>query len=145
MHVLKQIGLLLVFVLVGVLAGIGGRQVFATLNPPAPIETRDYRGLLAEHDAELLLFSTTTCPYCRKARAELDRLGVAYRDLVVDASADAERAFMALGEEGVPVLVGRDRLVRGFQPEAYRLLAAAVSSDAATGRSLAQASRRPVP
>lgn len=122
MQTIKHFAWLLGFVVVGVLAGIGGKQVYREWNQPALVEARDFRPLLAEHGAEVVLFSTSTCPFCQQARASLKALGVHYRELDVDQSAAADAAFKALGERGVPVLIAPDRLIRGFQPDAYREL-----------------------
>ncbi|GMU42316.1 MAG: glutathione S-transferase N-terminal domain-containing protein [Xanthomonadales bacterium] len=122
MRTIKQIAWLMMFVLVGGLAGIGGKQVYREWNQPRSVEVRDYRGLLAEYDTDVVLFSTTTCPFCQKARESLRTLGVQYRELAIDQSETADAAFKALGERGVPVLIVPDRLIRGFQPEAYREL-----------------------
>lgn len=129
MHWLKTIALLPLCVGVGVLAGIGGHQAYARWSQPAPIERNDYSALLAAHDTDVLLFTTTTCPFCQKARDTLGALRIPYRELAIDRSALAEAAFVALGEHGVPVLISQDRLIRGFQPEAYRDLPAAATAE----------------
>jgi len=142
MQLAKQFCLVALFVVVGWLAGIGGKQLYQDWNQPKPIERRDFSAVLETHNAEVVLFATATCPYCTKARETLGELGITYRELDIDASSEADQAFKALGERGVPVLITRDRLVRGYQPEVYRELFAAgdtVGARARTG-SLPQAS-----
>lgn len=137
MRTFKQIAWLLMFVLVGGLAGIGGQQVYREWNQPRLVETRDNRAFLAGYGADVVLFSTRTCPFCQKARESLQALGVQYRELAVDQSESADAAFKALGERGVPVLITPDRLIRGFQPEAYRELFAAAGQAGMAGAGLA--------
>lgn len=120
MQFLKQASWLLAFLVLGMLAGIGGQQVFRNWRTPAAVSFHDYRGFLAGFNTEVVLFSTTTCPYCREARAHLQAQGVPFRELAIDESELAERAFDGLGEPGVPVLITADRLIRGYQPDTYR-------------------------
>lgn len=139
MQVLKHILRVLFFGIVGVLAGIGGKQLYAEWSQPPPTENRDYRAVLAEHGAQVLLFSSSTCPFCLRARETLDQLGISYLELAVDESAEAKAAFDRFGERGVPVLIARDRLIRGYQPEAYRELAAERSRASAAAQVTAHA------
>lgn len=112
----------LMFSIIGLLAGIGGQQVFRSWQQVPVLEFQDFRGFLSAYETDALLFSTTTCPYCQQARRELKAQGVPFRELLIDESDAAKQAFKALGESGVPVLITSDRVIRGFQPERYREL-----------------------
>lgn len=109
--------------------GVAGGRVLAALWQTAsapPVTTHvDHSELLEAADADLVLFSLSTCRYCRDARAWLGRNDVAFVELVIDESATARSAFDRLDEPALPVLVARDRLIRGFAPEAYAELLAA--------------------
>ena len=104
---------------VGVFGGRGASAVVRWINTPAPVAFGDRSALLRRANAPLVLFSLSTCPYCLQARAWLHQHQVPFKELVVDKSPQAQRLFDELKESGVPVLVTRDRLIRGFQPSAY--------------------------
>ena len=95
---------------------LGGRETLdETLLPE----------LVADAQAPLVLFATTTCPYCRQARELLDGLNASYSVREIDVSESAREQFERLGGKGVPVLVSRDSVISGFDEAAYRKLVAA--------------------
>jgi len=137
--------LVLIFaILVLFCAGVfGGRAVGAWLQrasmPPA-VSHGDHKALLQRANADLLLFSLSTCPHCRNARAWLERHQLPFTELVIDTSPPAQRLFDELKEPALPILITRDRLVRGFEPGAYadatagiRPATTAIGSDSALG------------
>ena len=51
------------------------------------------------------VYSTKNCPYCRMAKAFLDRQGVKYRSIDVGENADEARKMIEIsGQRGVPVI-----------------------------------------
>jgi glutaredoxin 3 len=112
------LALLLVFP-VGALAGYGAKALMHWVSTPAIVEFADRSALLERTDAELLLFSVSTCPYCRKAREWLTANSVPFKEMMVDESVEAQKLFDELDESGVPVLVLRDRVIRGFVTKEY--------------------------
>ena len=61
------------------------------------------------------VYSTKTCPYCRMAKALLERLGVAYTGVDVGEDAGAARKMIKLsGQRGVPVITVDDEVIVGF-------------------------------
>lgn len=67
------------------------------------------------------VYSTPTCPWCRKAKEFLDELGVDYED--VDVSADREAAMRmvrATKQMGVPVVEVNGKFVVGFDPNGIK-------------------------
>jgi glutaredoxin len=63
---------------------------------------------------KLTLYGTSTCLHCKSAREHLNAAGIAFNDVLVDASPEAERKFHSLGIQGVPVLLSRNSLVSGY-------------------------------
>ncbi|CAG1021849.1 Glutaredoxin 3 [Methylococcales bacterium] len=60
------------------------------------------------------IFVTQTCPYCKKAKAYLQKRGTPFEELDVEASRSAKAEYDRLGGNGVPViLVGQQRM-NGF-------------------------------
>ncbi|WP_052310726.1 Uxx-star family glutaredoxin-like (seleno)protein [Methanoregula formicica] len=64
------------------------------------------------------VYSTQNCPYCRMAKAFLDKNGVPYES--IDVGADAEKAQKMIeisGQRGVPVIVVDSEVIVGFDAE----------------------------
>lgn len=74
--------------------------------------------------AELRLYGTSWCGYCKKARRYFESKGIPFRDLDVEKDAAARREFEALGGKGVPVIVRGERRMNGFSEDAIRKLLA---------------------
>ena len=77
-----------------------------------------------ERQKRVIIFSTPTCSFCRKAKAYLKDKGVRFKEIDVSrdmkAAADMERKT---GQRGVPVVMINNRPVVGFDiPKINRLL-----------------------
>jgi len=71
---------------------------------------------------EVVLYGTTWCGYCKKARALLDRHNIPYQDLDVEKSASAQAAFQKIGGRGVPVITVGNKAMHGFDYSRLRKL-----------------------
>lgn len=92
-------------------------KLFAQLR--GDVKEGDF-ALHVENQPQLLtLYGTTTCPHCISARKYLREAGIAFNDRVIDTSSDSQLMFAKLNEVGVPVLVSRTGLIRGFNSAAY--------------------------
>lgn len=74
---------------------------------------------VAQQPNNLTLYGTTTCPHCVSAREYLREKGIPFNDMIIDKSDTASIAFRQLEEKAVPVLVSVNRLVVGFDRNAY--------------------------
>ena len=72
----------------------------------------------AAGNAQLVMYATSWCGYCRKARAYLAQKGISYREIDIEASAANREEFKAYGGRGVPFFVAGSRNMRGFSPDA---------------------------
>ena len=104
----------------GMYGGPWLRQTYAAIFPAPEYRIGDYGDLYAEAGKQVVMFSTSTCPYCKKARELLAQEGVPYRDYVVDASAEARKHFLLRGGGTVPLIYVGDREIRGFREKAIR-------------------------
>jgi glutaredoxin-like YruB-family protein len=65
--------------------------------------------------AEVVVYTTSWCPWCRKALAHLDRHGVAYENRDIERDREAlDELRRKTGSHAVPVLEIDGELVRGF-------------------------------
>ena len=77
-----------------------------------------------ERQPRVIIFSTPTCSFCRKAKAYLRDKGIRFKEIDVSrdmkAAVDMERKT---GQRGVPVVMINNRPVVGFDvPKINRLL-----------------------
>jgi len=66
-------------------------------------------------DQKVVVYSTPTCPYCKRAKDYLSRKGVTYTDINV--AQDREKANEMIeksGQMGVPVITIDNEVIVGF-------------------------------
>jgi glutaredoxin len=113
--------------------GTRASQVRARVNSygapaPAPAQTAPSGPQpQAARAGPVVMYATSWCPYCAKARAYFARLGIAYTEYDVEKSATANAEFKRLGGRGVPlILVGREKM-SGFSEDGFDALLARAS------------------
>ena len=76
-------------------------------------------------DKKVVIYSTPTCPMCKRAKAYLTEKGISYQDVDVAASREvAHEMVQKSGQMRVPVILVDDELVVGFnQPKLDELMA----------------------
>lgn len=67
---------------------------------------------------EVVIYTTKSCPHCRKAIAHLDRRGVPYvnKDVEDDSRAEKEYLEKGKGRRGVPLIDVGGKILRGYSP-----------------------------
>jgi len=66
-------------------------------------------------DKKVVVYSTPTCPYCKRAKDYLSRRGIPYTDINV--AQDREKAkemIQKSGQMGVPVITIDNEIIVGF-------------------------------
>ncbi|MDX6769516.1 MAG: glutaredoxin domain-containing protein [Elusimicrobiota bacterium] len=74
--------------------------------------------------ARVELYATSWCPACRAAREYFGDKGVAFEEYDVEKDPQAGQRFLALGGNGVPLVVIDGTPVKGFAPKAFDALLA---------------------
>jgi len=65
--------------------------------------------------ANIKIYSTPTCPWCKKAKAYLDEKGIAYTSVDVSSDDVAQKEMIEKsGQMGVPVIDIDGKIVIGF-------------------------------
>jgi alkyl hydroperoxide reductase subunit F len=77
-------------------------------------ESRTFLGMMTK----VTVYSTQNCPYCRMAKAFLEKHGVPYESIDVGADTEAAKKMIDLsGQRGVPVIMVDDEVVVGFDSD----------------------------
>ncbi|UCH12450.1 MAG: glutaredoxin family protein [Candidatus Omnitrophota bacterium] len=64
---------------------------------------------------EVKVYSTPTCPYCKKAKEYLSSKGISYQDIDVSSNkAAADEMVKLSGQMGVPVITIDGSVINGF-------------------------------
>lgn len=85
------------------------------LDPPP-----DYA---AAHGGKVILYGTDWCGFCAKTRELLDKENIAYVEYDIEKSEEGHTQYKRLGGRGVPVLLIKGEVVKGFRPERILKLA----------------------
>jgi alkyl hydroperoxide reductase subunit F len=68
--------------------------------------------------SKITVYSTNNCPYCRMAKAFLDKHGVPYESIDVGSDMDQARKMIELsGQRGVPVITVDNEVIVGFDSQ----------------------------
>lgn len=62
----------------------------------------------------ITMYSTTTCPYCAKARAWLDQHAIPWQECHIDTTPACQRTFEARGAPGTPLMLVNGHWRLGF-------------------------------
>ncbi len=65
----------------------------------------------------VIVYTSSTCPYCTLAKNHLTEKGVSYEEKNVSTDKEARKELMAMGHMGVPVIVIDGNEVVGFDKE----------------------------
>lgn len=71
--------------------------------------------------AEVIVYSTSHCPYCDRAKKDLKQRGIAYDERDVERSAQYRKEWRELGGKGVPLIVVGRNLLKGYRAESLAL------------------------
>jgi glutaredoxin len=108
------------FLALGLWAGPRLHDLYQRSFPAPSYVSGNYEAIYRKAGKPVVMFSKSTCPYCRRAREFLTREHVDFVEFVVDESSDARQWFDALDGRRVPLLFVGDRRIVGFREETIR-------------------------
>ena len=91
-----------------------GWQHFSDRKPPA--------SSLAGQSADIEIYTTSRCPYCKQAMAYMDERDIEYLEKNVETDLELRREFHARGGRGVPYFYIHGEPLRGFDPAQFEKL-----------------------
>jgi glutaredoxin len=98
------------------------RDAGARRGAPAPVEPGQARLGVKPRPAPVVdLFTTSWCPWCKKARDYFNGRGIRFTEHDIDRDAAALKRKVGIdGDRRVPTAVIDGKVVRGYSPSAYQ-------------------------
>ncbi|WP_419811339.1 glutaredoxin family protein [Bacterioplanoides sp.] len=90
-------------------------HIDAFINPPPPF--------VQDHFGTVVLYATSWCGYCQRARDLLKSKGIRYKEYDIEKSTIGKREYDQLNGSGVPLLLINGEVVRGFNKQKILQLA----------------------
>jgi glutaredoxin len=93
-----------------------------------PVQVTDWAAIIrkkspsAAAPQSIVMYSTTWCGHCKRARSFFAANGIRYNDIDVEASEAGRREFAELGGGGVPLILVNGKAMRGFSEASMRAL-----------------------
>lgn len=98
-----------------------------TARAQAPRQVLSASGAAIHRSAKVVLYTTESCPWCKRAIAFFDKVGQDYENKDVERDEDARDEYLKItnGNTGVPVIVIGDQWMQGWnEVRAEQMLAA---------------------
>lgn len=92
-------------------------RVSAVGRNDAPGQSAAPKAAGAATRAQVTMFATSWCPYCRHAREYFAANNIPYTELDVEKSEEAKQRYRALGGKGVPVILVGEQRMNGFSEQ----------------------------
>ena len=78
--------------------------------------------MVAGQTADIEIYTTHDCPYCKEAKAYMDERGIAYLEKDVEDDMELRKELRARGGYGVPYFFIYGKPMRGFDPAGFERL-----------------------
>jgi mycoredoxin len=75
-----------------------------------------------QHPEGVVLYATDWCGYCRKTREFFKQYNIAYVEYDIEKSAEGKAQYEQLHGSGIPLVVIRGEVLRGFDPNGMKEL-----------------------
>jgi glutaredoxin len=75
--------------------------------------------------AQAIVYSSTTCTFCKQLKAYLDEQNISYEERNIDESEEARQELAKMGIMSVPLTVIGDKQILGFNPNRIKKALAA--------------------
>ena len=76
----------------------------------------------AQHPEGVVLYATDWCGYCKKAREFFKQNNIAFVEYDIEKSAEGKTQYDQLRGSGIPLVVIRGEVLRGYDPNAMKAL-----------------------
>jgi len=86
------------------------------LSGSAYSKANDIKSKKSAKQKSVVMYSTSWCGYCAKARAHMQSRGIKYKEYDIEKSESHKRKYKQLGGSGVPFFVVGKETMGGFSP-----------------------------
>jgi glutaredoxin len=69
---------------------------------------------------EVVMYSTSSCGYCKKAREYFNKNNIPYTDYNIQKNARAKSEYVKMGARGVPVILVGNKRLNGFSVKGFK-------------------------
>jgi len=105
----------IIFFAAGLMIALNWNSITNYFNPPPDYATA--------HEGKVVLYATSWCGYCTKARKLFKENDIEYFEYDVEKSDEGREQFKRLGGKGVPLILIDGEVLKGFDPEQILKLA----------------------
>lgn len=99
------------------------RAVVSLGGAPLPRSKPAASGTQARAGKQVVIYTTSHCPYCKQAKQYLTQKGIPFREVDIEMSLSGDAEYRRLGGNGVPLIMVGDKRLDGFDArELDRLL-----------------------
>lgn len=91
--------------------------------PPArlaPVPVSRMSGKRDYSDIKVTIYTTSWCPYCKRAKEYLDSLNVNYTEYDIEKDKDKAAEFRSKGGRGVPLVDIEGIILKGYSPASIK-------------------------
>lgn len=78
----------------------------------------------SEQTAQVRIYTTSYCGYCKQAKEYMDGEGIPYKELDVEYNDENHKQYQALGGRGVPLILVGEQMMHGFNQNGLRQMLA---------------------
>jgi len=114
---LAYILVLSMFFVCGLYGGPILKSTYSKVFPTPAFTTGDFSALYKSANTRIVMFSSSTCPFCKAARALLSKNKLKYTEYLIDRDEIKNAEFLSLGGSVVPLIFIDDRRIEGFSTE----------------------------
>lgn len=99
---------------------IQAEAVNVEVNGYAPVEYQAFEATVTERPKKVVMYATSWCGYCKKARDYFNKHGIAFQEYDVETDAKAKRKYEQINGKGVPVIFVGDKRMNGFSEQRFK-------------------------
>lgn len=68
---------------------------------------------------KVVMYSTSWCAYCKKAKKYFNRKGIQFTEYDIERNAEAKKQYQEMGATGVPVILVGTKRMNGFSEKGF--------------------------
>jgi len=99
---------------------VPSEQVTVRVNSYKSVTYESLGSYKPPNEKRVVMYSTSWCGYCKKARSYFAKQGVRYVEYDIEKSTRAREEFDSLGGKGVPLILVGGTKMRGFSEAGFR-------------------------